>query len=235
MGSMPFGAGTEPTAVQGTPEGTVAPPQDQAAATPQIDWDSDDNLYKQRLAEREAELQRISSQYNQLQSVARDYANQELERQRQERISRLDREYEDGNLSGEAYRQALQREADERVNAIKQQAQAALMPLWVQEYAGQQGLSAEEAKELQGIPAEAVEWTIQRIKADRDRNKKFQDELDQLKRSIEARQVVNEGVTRTAGGTGGGAAPGDFPKGSLAHLRAALAEAGQMDLIGPRS
>lgn len=217
-----------------TPGADASPQQDQQAA-PAIDWDAEKTRWETTLAEKEAALAQTQAQFQQLQTAAQQFVAQDLAQKRAVTQKQRDEALDQGEITAAQYRAQVDAEVAQERAQMEQQVRQALLPVWTQEYAASKGLSAEETAQLRGVPMEAVEWTVQTIVTNRGRDQKVRDEIEQLKRSMQAQGVVQQGVTRTATGAAAGVPASEFAADDhLGRLRGALSALGHAELIGVR-
>lgn len=229
------GSGVVATPQQGVPGAPGSPHNEQTVAA-QIDWDSDENPLKAKLAEQQAALEAANAERLRIQQAAQHYAAQQAAQQLAEQQRQRDIALENGEMTAAEYKAAIDRERQQERAALEAQLKEVLTPVWAREFAQQEaqrhGLSADEVKELETVAPEAIPFVAQRIARERQMKQTFEERIAQLERSMGAQQIVHNGVTRTATGVTANNAPQQYDQGSLGHLRAALASIGATDLIG---
>lgn len=218
-----------------TPSVDVSPQPEVEQPSVVIDWDAEKTRWETTLAEKEAALAQTQAQFQQLSAAAQQVVAQQAAQERATQEASLDAQLDNGDITPAQYRAEMKRTVAQERAQLEQQVKHALLPVWTQEYAASKGLTADETKQLSGVPMEAVEWTVQTIVTNRERDRKVRDEIEQLKRSMQAQGVVQQGVTRTATGAAAGVPASEFAADdNLGRMRSALSGLGHLDLIGAR-
>lgn len=218
--AAPVATETDGTPHSGVPAAGAVPDNENAAPT--IDWEADDNPYKGRALEYETRLQRAARLEQENQQYRQAYAQAAAAAEAAQRQADK-RAFQNGDIDAEEYDRRVN-DAIARRDAMWQQT---LTPYVTRDYADtvaqQHGLTAEEKEELYGLDGHAMDFAARQIVQRRNlvpttEVQSLREELEQLRRSMAAGQIVASGATQTLGSNPSqqGATP---PPGSPGDLR----------------